>query len=114
MSGIVKNSLFDVIRMLSPELNSLTCLRMYVRNAWLRQRPCSMILSERTPLRYRNIAKLLRIERHLTSLGPNPRVSLPIFVTVFRICFRISFDFSFYNFRLCMIVLVGVFRFVFG
>ena len=63
MSGTVKKLFVSfVIAALSPLLNTATCGRMYSRNASLSHRPCNMILSGSTFCKYRNIAKLERIE----------------------------------------------------
>ena len=63
MSGTVKKLFVSlVIAALSPLLNTATCGRMYKRNASLSHHPCNMILSGRTLCKYRNIAKLERIE----------------------------------------------------
>lgn len=63
---------------------------MYSRKASLFHLPCSIILSVRMSCKYRNIAKLDRIEWHPTSLGWKPRFSDPITDTVALMCSKIS------------------------
>ena len=82
-SGIVKNSLLIIVS-LSPELNSWTCRRMYLRKASEYHLPSNIIWYVGIPLRNNCMAVLDRSECVPTSDSSNPKFALPnVFTTVF-------------------------------
>ena len=75
--------------LLTPLVNSLTCLRRYRRKASLFQRPNSMIVDVLTSARYRSIAQLERSEWVPTLFMSMPNFSGPSCLTWDTMCDRI-------------------------
>ena len=87
--GTVKNvSSCEVIMLLTPAVNSLTCFRKYSRKASLFQRPSSMIVVVRAWARWSSIAQLVRREWVPTRLRSMPSASTPMVLTVCLRCCR--------------------------
>ena len=95
--GTLKKEPRWIMRVETPDVNSWTWRRMYLRKASLDHRPTSMIVCVGTSFRHIAIAAPLRMECDPNSEGWQPRTSSPITVADARILSTIRVAGMYFN-----------------